>query len=85
MARDHAEIAVACLGGMHEEGRRAGRGQRGRDLVADMPGLAHARDDDTTRCLDAQLAGRGEVFVQARFEGVDSACLDVDHLGRERQ
>ena len=44
--RDHAEVAVARLGGMHEEGRRAGRGERRGDLGADMPALAHAGDDD---------------------------------------
>ena len=44
--RDHAEIAMAGLGGVHEEGRRAGGGERRRDLARDMAGLAEPGDDD---------------------------------------
>ncbi|MCY1231641.1 hypothetical protein D9M72_440980 [compost metagenome] len=42
VARDHAQVAVAGLGRVHKERRRAGRGQRGRDLASDMAGLADA-------------------------------------------
>ena len=34
------------LGGVEVEGRRAGRGERRRDLLRDEAGLAHAGDDD---------------------------------------
>jgi hypothetical protein len=47
----HAEVAVARLGRMDEEGGLAGRGEGRRDLARDMPGLADAGDDDP--------AGRG--------------------------
>ena len=43
--RDHAEVAVAGLARMHEERRRAGRGEGGRQLLADVPALADAGDD----------------------------------------
>ena len=32
--------------GVHEEGRRAGRGEGGGELLADVPALADAADDD---------------------------------------
>ena len=43
---DHAEVAVAGLGGMDEEGRRAGGGEGGGDLARHVAGLAHAGADD---------------------------------------
>ena len=41
---DHAEVAVAGLGRMHEEGRGAGGGQRRGHLAGDVAALAHAGD-----------------------------------------
>ena len=46
LRRDHAEIAMACLGGMNEQGGGSGRGERGGDLAGDMAALAHAGDND---------------------------------------
>jgi hypothetical protein len=42
MVGDHAEIAVAGLAGMDEEGRGAGAGHGRGDLARDVAGLAHA-------------------------------------------
>ena len=42
----HAEVAVARLGRMDEEGRLAGRGEGRRDLARDMAGFADAGHDD---------------------------------------
>ncbi len=42
---DHAEVAVAGLVGVDEEGGRAGGGQGGGDLAADMAGLADPAAD----------------------------------------
>ena len=56
---DHAEIAVAGLGGVDEEGGRAGRGEGGGDLAADMAALADAADDHAA----ARRAGRGVLPV----------------------
>ena len=56
--RDHAEIAVAGFGGVDEEGRRAGRGQRRGDLARDMAGLAQPGDDDAALGLADQRRRR---------------------------
>ena len=45
VGRDHAEVAMARLAGMHEIGGSAGGGEGRRDLAADMAGLSHAADD----------------------------------------
>ena len=42
---DHAEVAVACLAGVNEEGRSTGRGKRGGYFAADVPGFAHPGHD----------------------------------------
>ena len=45
VVRDHAEVAVARLGGVHEERGRAGAREGGGDLARDVPGLADAAHD----------------------------------------
>ena len=42
---DHAQIAMAGFGRMHEKCRRSGRCERRGNFPADMPALAHAHDD----------------------------------------
>ena len=42
VAADAAQVAVDRLGRVQAVAARAGRGQRGRDLLADQAGLAHA-------------------------------------------
>ena len=42
----HAEVAMARLRRMNERCRLASRGKRCRDLARDVPGLAHAGQDD---------------------------------------
>ena len=44
---DHAQVAVAGLTGVHKHRRRAGGGQGGGDLAADVAALAHAHHDHT--------------------------------------
>ena len=55
---------MAGLAGMDELGRRAGGGERGSDLAADMTGLAHAADDDAALACQHEADGAGEVAVQ---------------------
>jgi len=50
-ARQHAEVAVEPFGWMEKERRRPGARHRGGDLLADQPGLAHARDNDLALAL----------------------------------
>jgi hypothetical protein len=58
VAGDHAHVAMAGFGRVHEKCRRAGAGQGGGDLVADMPGFAHADHDHAALAGQNQLAGR---------------------------
>ena len=58
--RDHAEVAVARLARVDEEGGRAGRGEGGGDLAADVAGLAHAGDDHAAARLADQVDRRDE-------------------------
>src|SRR5581483_8116967 len=84
--RDHAEIAVARFARMDEEGGRAGRGQRGCDLAADMARFAHAGDDGAAACrTDALDRGdeRGpKLAAQGGGQGGDAAGFGVE--GAER-
>ena len=67
-ARNHADVAVARLGRMQEEGRAAGAGECGGDLAADVSRLAHAGDHDAPSAAQAQFAGLGERLVDATLE-----------------
>ena len=78
-----AEIAVRGLGGVQEQGRRAGARQRGRDLPADDAGFAHARDDDAAAALEEHLNGAFEVAVDALDEAEDGGGLGAEHFSRE--
>ena len=51
------KIAVARLARMDELRRRSGGGQSRRDLVPDMPALAHAADDDAAFHAHDQVDG----------------------------
>src|SRR5690606_18980442 len=75
LARQHAQIAMYRLGAVHEEGGRAGGGQRGGDLLGDVSGLSYARNDDAP--LAAKHHGHGplERIVQAGVQGLQSGDL----------
>jgi hypothetical protein len=57
---DHAQVAVAGLGRVHEERRRAGGRQRGGDLAADVAALAHAHHDHAAAGRQHHLHGLGK-------------------------
>jgi hypothetical protein len=83
VGRDHAQVAVARLGRMHEERRSAGGSERGRDLVAHMARLAHARHDDPSlRGEDHAVCGE-ERFAEARLQVAHRGGFDLEHLARE--
>ena len=71
---DHAEVAVARLAGMDVIGGRARRREGGRDLAADMAGLAHAGDDHPP-------LGRGEEVDRRREGGAEGAAKPVHEDG----
>ena len=80
LRRDHAQIAVTGLGRVHEEGRRAGGGQRGGDLAGDVPGLAHAADDDAPLAGQHLATGTAETLVQRIAQVLHGIGLDGQHL-----
>src|SRR6185503_3247371 len=54
-AHERAEVAMAALAGVEEEGRRPGRGERRGDLPADDARLTDARDDHLATTGEQQL------------------------------
>ena len=71
---DHAEIAVIGFRGMDKESRRAGRGQRRRDLRSDMAAFADAGDDDPAFDPRDHVDGLGERRGQSVLEGLGKGC-----------
>ena len=65
---------------MHEEGRRAGGGQRGGDLAGDVPGFAHAADDDAPLAGQHLATGTAETLVQRIAQVLHGIGLDGQHL-----
>ncbi len=80
---DHAEIAVIGLRRMDKEGRRAGRGECGRDLRADMTALADACDDDAAIDLRHKVDGLRERLGQSVLE-CGGQSRDSGLFGRQR-
>ena len=81
----HAQVAVAGLGRVHEEGRRAGGGQRGGDLAADVAALAHAHHDDAAAALQHRLHRGREACALARRQFLQCARLDLEGLRCQRE
>src|SRR5439155_364177 len=84
-AHERAEIAVAALAGVQEEGGRAGRGERGGDLPAHDAGLADAADDHPPAAGEQQLDGAPEAPVEAVAQRRQGAPLDVEYAPRARE
>ncbi len=78
VARDHADVAMAGFGGVHEERRSAGGGERGGDLAGDVSGLAHAADDDPAAAFEADGAGARETAIEPRHQRRDRAAFDLE-------
>ena len=67
---NRAEIAMNGFGRVQEPRGRARARERGRDLPADDPGLAHARDNDAAAALEQELDGPLE---RSAVEAIDEA------------
>ena len=78
---DHADVAMTGLGRMQEKRWRAGAGQGRGDLVADVPGLAHAGHDDSAAAVVQQLAGRTKSPSRRRL----SACTAATSVASTRR
>ena len=66
--------------GMHEMAPRAGRGERGGDLLADQPGLADAGDDHAPRAMIKFFHRSAKLRIKPRRQPVQSLGLDLDDL-----
>ena len=80
VARDHADIAVARLGRMHEIGRRAGARHGGSDLARDMAGFADAAHHHAALAVEQQRDGVEKALAQPRSEALDGFGFDGEHL-----
>src|SRR5690554_7538717 len=63
---------------MDKERRRAGTGQGGGNLAADMPGLAHAGDHHAPAAGDDYVAGFDKILIDAAFEFSDGFPLNTN-------
>jgi hypothetical protein len=70
---------------MHEERGRAGRCERGCDLVADVARLAHAGHDHAAARGQHEARGRDEGRSEAGLQRAHRIGLDVEHAARERE
>jgi hypothetical protein len=78
--RDHAEVAVHRFRGVHEERGRAGRGERGGQLAADVPGLADAAHDHPAAAVEDELDRAHEAVAQPGGDLGDGLRLDGQDL-----
>ena len=80
VAGHHAEISVDGLGGMHDERRRAGAGERGRNLPPDYSGLAHAGDYDPPFAAEDHIDGALEAFAYPVAQLENGFGLDAQNF-----
>ena len=85
VGRDHPEVAVLRVGRVDEEGRRAGRRERGGELARDVPGLADAADHDAAAAAVEDVDRADERVRQPRGQRVDRARLGGEHAARQRE
>ena len=70
---------------MEVGGRRAGGGERGRELPRDEPRLADARDDDPARRVGQEPHRPGEALVEPlRRPRASAAGLELQHPAAQR-
>ena len=75
--RNHAQVAVAGFAGMDKDRRRAGGGQRRRDLVGDMPALAHARRHHATRYAVDEIERLDEAGIEPCGQFTNAVGFDL--------
>src|SRR3984885_142539 len=78
---DHAEVAMAGLGGVDEEGGRAGGGEGGGDLARHMAGLAEPGDDQPAPGVANGVGGgskrRAESGLRGGGQGGNGAAIGL--------
>ena len=60
---------MAGLGGVDEEGGRAGGGEGGGDLARDVAGLAQPSDDQSTLGVANEVGGGGKCHAEIGLQG----------------
>lgn len=82
LARDHAEIAVARLTGMHKEGWRARRGEGGRHFLANQPAFADAGDNHAafggSKSCYGLTKGRAQLVLECGPQRLQAFGLEVE-------
>jgi len=82
---DHAQIAMAGLGRMDKQGRRACRSQGRRRLAPHMPTFAHAHDDHAPPDLKHGLYGPSKLGANTVDELLHRRGFDGQGLAPKRQ
>jgi hypothetical protein len=85
LAGDHAQVAMAGLGRVHEKRRGAGAGQGGGDLAADVTGFAHAGNHHPTLAGQEDVHRVEEGVVDAADQAGDGRRLDFQGAARHGQ
>ncbi|MNN66018.1 hypothetical protein D3C81_1815650 [compost metagenome] len=75
---DHAHVAMTGFGRVDKKGRGAGAGQGGGNLVADVPGLAHADHDYTAFTGQNHLASAYEIGVDMGQQALYGFHFELD-------
>src|SRR3989338_4264139 len=68
---------------MDKIGGRSGAGQGRCDLARDMPGLAHATDDDAPFAAQDHIKRVQETLIEACGESLDSGGFDAQNFARK--
>ena len=88
VARDHAEVAVARLARVHEEGRRPRGGEGGGDLLPDVSALADAGDDHAApgggQHRNSRAEGLFQILVQVCPQRLQALALEVERARRRQ-
>ena len=85
VAMHAAQVAVHRLGRMQEVAPRAGRGQRGHDLLPDEPRLADAGHDRAAPAVEEAIRGPAELLVQPPRDLGDRSAFRLHDLAGEAQ
>src|SRR5581483_6460832 len=81
-ALEAAQVAVAALARVQEEGRGARRGQGRGDLAAHDPRLADAREHDLAAAGEQHVDRAREARVEPLAQGREPARFDLEHAPR---
>src|SRR5262245_58456419 len=79
---DHAEIAMHGARGVQRVGACPGGVERARDFLADVGGLARARDADASGALMEEFDGLQEAGIQSIGDALERGRLAAHDLAR---